>query len=175
MNIHYTARQTQLTSDIKEYCERRLAALERLLGFVTEVDMILSQEKNRQKAEIHVKAKGAGLVVIEESHDILNSLHLAFDALEKKIKKEREKYREKKRRGSRERKSYALPAIEAGESEKRVIRADYYSAKPMTFEEALLQFDLKKKEVFVFRMSGTEKWTVLFRRKDGNYGCVQPE
>lgn len=175
MNIHYTARQTHLTPDIKEYCERRLAALERLVSSVTEVDVILSHEKNREKAEIHIKAKGAGLVVIEESHNMLDSLNLAFDALEKKIKKEREKYREKKRRGSRERKAFALPAAEGSESGRKVVRADYFSAKPMTIEEAFLHLDLKKKEVFVFRMEATEKWAVLFRRKDGHYGLVQPE
>jgi putative sigma-54 modulation protein len=45
----------------------------------------------------------------------------------------------------------------------------------MTIEEAFLHLDLKKKEVFVFRMEATEKWAVLFRRKDGHYGLVQPE
>lgn len=175
MNIHYTARQTQLTPDLKDYCARRLSSLAKLLDFATDIDIILSSEKNRQKAEIHVQAKGAGLVVVEESHDMLNSLNLAFDSLEKKMKKEREKYREKKRRGSRERKAFALPAQETGEAEKKVIRSDFFSAKPMTLEEALIQFDLKKKEVFVFRIMGAEKWAVLFRRKDGHYGLVQPE
>ena len=45
----------------------------------------------------------------------------------------------------------------------------------MTVEEAALELDLKKREVLVFRMEGTEKWAVLFRRKDGNYGLVEPE
>jgi putative sigma-54 modulation protein len=175
MNIHYTARQSHLTPEVKTYCERRLTELKRLMGFATEVDVILSHEKNRERAEIHVKAKGAGLVVVEESSDVLSALHMAFDALEKKIKKEREKYREKKRRGGRERKSFALPAAETGEPEKRVIRADYFSAKPMTLEEAALELDLKKKEVYVFRMESTEKWAVIYRRKDGHYGLVEPE
>jgi putative sigma-54 modulation protein len=174
MNIHYTARQTELTLDLKEYCEKRLKVLEKFFGFVTKIDLILSSKKNRQNAEIHVKTKGAGLVVVEESHDMLNSLNLAFDSLEKKIKKEREKHREKKRRGSRERKAFAVPA-ELSTTEKRISRLDYYSAKPMPLEEALFQFDLKKKEVFMFRRKNSEKWAVLFRRKDGDLGLVEPE
>jgi putative sigma-54 modulation protein len=174
MNVHFTARHNQLTPDIKEYCEKRLASLDRLLGFVTDMDVILSSEKNRQKAEIHLKAKGAGLVVVEESHDMLQSLNQAFDGLEKKLKKEREKYRERKRRGGRERKAFVLTA-EPGEKERRIVRADFYSPKPMTLDEALIQLDLKKREVFVFRTQGSEKWAVLFRRKDGNVGLVQPE
>jgi putative sigma-54 modulation protein len=105
---------------------------------------------------------------------MLNSLTLAFDSLEKKVKKEREKYREKKRRGGRERKAFALPA-ETVERGGRIVRANYYTPKPLTLEEALIQFDLNKKEVFVFRRAGEEKWAVLFRRKDGNYGLVEPE
>jgi len=174
MNIHYTARQMQFTPDLREYCEKRFKSLEKLLNFATGVDVILSSGKNRQQAEIHIKAKGAGLVVIEESHDMLNSLNLAFDSLEKKIKKEREKYREKKRRGSRERKAFVLP-VEAVEREGRIVRADYFTAKPLTLEEALIEFNLTKKEVLMFRRAGEEKWAVLFRRKDGNYGLVEPE
>jgi len=174
MNIHFTARQMQLNPDIREYCDKRLESLEKLLSFATGVDVILSSVKSRQKAEIHVRAKGAGLVVIEESHDMLNSLNLAFDSLEKKIKKEREKYREKKRRGGRERKGLVLPE-EAVERGARVVRADYFTPKPLTLEEALVQFNLNKKEVFVFRRAGEEAWAVLFRKKDGNYGLVEPE
>jgi len=176
MNVHLTSRQTQLTPDIKDYCEKRLAALEKLLGFVTEVDLILSSGKNRHKAEIHIKAKGAGLVVVEESRDMMNSLNMVFDSLEKKIKKERAKYREKKRRGSRERKGFSLPAeAEAGEPAKKIVRSDYFSAKPMSLEEAVIEFDLRRKEVLLFRTQASETWAVLFRRKDGNYGLVRPE
>ena len=175
MNIHYTARQNRLTPDVTDYCERRLKALEKILGAVIELDIILSSERYRHKVEIHVKAKGAGMVMVEESHNMLNSLNLAFDSLEKKIKKEREKYRAKKRRGGRSRKTLALPIPETVEVERKIVRADLFSAKPMSLEEALVQFDAKKKEVFVFRTAGEEKWAVLFRRKDGNYGLVQPE
>jgi putative sigma-54 modulation protein len=176
MNVHYTSRQASLTPEVKDYCDRRLVALKRLLGFVTEVDVILSHEKNRYKAEVHIQAKGAGLVVVEERPDILSSLNLAFNSLEKKIKKEREKFREKKRRGGRERKSLALPeAAEPGEVRKKIIRVDHFSAKPMTVEEAVLELELKKREAFVFRLAGPETWATIYRRKDGHVGLIQPE
>jgi len=174
MRTHYTARQAHLTPEVREYCEERLGGLERLLSPATDADVILSHEKNRQKAEVHIRTKGGGLVVIEESADMLVSLAQAFDALEKKLKKEREKFREKKRRGGRERKGIDLPS-EPGETGPKILRADYFASKPMSVEEAVIQLEIKKKEVFVFRMEGTEKWAVLFRRKDGNYGLVRPE
>lgn len=174
MRTHFTARQGHLTPEVKSYCEARIADLDPMLGPSADADIILSHEKNREKAEIHVKAKGAGFVVIEESADMLVSLGLAFEALARKIKKEREKFREKKRRGGRERKDLALPA-EPSEAGPRIARVDYFSAKPMSMGEALIQIEAKKKEVFVFRMEPAEKWAVLFRRKNGSFGLVQPE
>lgn len=174
MNVNFTARQTVLTPDIKQYCQKRLKSLEKLMRTVIEVDIILTTEKNRNKAEIHVKAKGASLVVIEETQEMFESLKLAFDYLAKKVKKEREKFREKKRRKGRERKDFET-ALEGAESEKRIIRSHDYSPKPMPIEEAVLEFDLTKKDIFVFRKEGSEKWAVLFRRKDGHYGLIEPE
>lgn len=174
MNVHFTARQTDLTPVVRQYCEKRLKALEKLLGSVLEVDIILSVTKARYRAEIHVLDKGAGLVVVEETPDMMNSLNLAFDGLETKVRKEREKFRERKRRKGRERKGLALP-VEAEEAERRILRSPHYSLKPMSVEEAVLQLDMKNREVFVFRREGSEKWAVLFRRKDGNVGLIEPE
>jgi putative sigma-54 modulation protein len=174
MNIHFTARQAVLTPEIQEYCEKRLGRLKNLSGDILDVNFILGVQKNRSKAEIHVQAKGATLVVVEETQDMMTSLNLAFDNLEKKIKKEREKWRERKRRGGRERKELAA-FPEAPESEKRVIRSQSFSAKPLSLEEAMAQFEFKNREVLVFRREGSENWAVLYRRKDGNFGLVEPE
>jgi ribosome hibernation promoting factor len=175
MIVHFTARQLDLTPEIKDYCEKRLKALEKLMGSVIEVDLILSVEKYRYKAEIHVQARGGGLVVVEETQDLMNSLTLAFESLEKKVKKEREKWREKKRRKGRERKQLAIPLEQEVETP-RVVRSGDYSLKPMRLEEALLLFDVEKRDVFLFRKSGSaEKWAVIFRRKDGHYGLIDPD
>jgi putative sigma-54 modulation protein len=175
MIVNFTARQTDLAPETRAYCEKRLQALQKLMGSVIEVDVILSAEKYRHKTEIHVKAKGASLKVKEETSDLMNSLNLAFESLEKKVKKEREKWREKKRRRGRERKQFPAAAPEPEAREPRVVRSEDYSLKPMLLDEALLQFDLEKRDVFLFRKSGSEKWALIYRRKDGNLGLVEPE
>jgi putative sigma-54 modulation protein len=174
MNIHYTARQATLTPEIKAYCEKRLGRLKDLVGNVLDVNVILIVQKNRNKAEINVRAKGGGLVVVEETMDMMDSLNRAFDNLEKKVRKERVKGRDKRRRGGRERK-VLVPVLEAPEPEKRVIRSQHFSLKPMSIEEALIQIDIRSKEVFLFRREGSEEWAVIYRRKDGHYGLVEPE
>jgi putative sigma-54 modulation protein len=174
MNVHFTSRQTDLTPEVRQYCEKRLKALEKLLGSALETDIILSVVRSRHRAELHVKDKGAGYVVVEETPEMTNSLNLAFDALERKIRKEREKFRERKRRKGRERKGLVLPP-EPEEPGRRIVRSPHFSLKPMSIEEAALQLDLKNREVFVFRQEGSERWAVLFRRKDGHVGLVEPE
>jgi putative sigma-54 modulation protein len=175
MNVHYTARQAALTPEIQAYCEKRLGRLKTLVDDVLDVNIILIVQKNRSKAEINVRAKGGGLVVVEETLDMMDSLNRAFDTLEKRIRKERAKWREKKRRGGRERKSLAPAAEAVPEPEKRVVRSPHYSLKPMSLEEAIVQLDIKNKDVFLFRREGAEDWAVVYRRRDGHYGLVEPE
>jgi len=174
MNVHYTARKAALTPEIRAYCEKRLSRLRSLVDDVLDVNVILTVQKNRSKAEINVRAKGGGVVVAEETLDMMDSLNRAFDNLETKVRKERAKWREKKRRGGRERKALA-PVLEAPEPEKRVIRASHFSLKPMSLDEALVQIDIKNKEVFLFRREDGQTWAVLYRRKDGHFGLVEPE
>jgi putative sigma-54 modulation protein len=174
MNIHYTARQATLTPEIKAYCEKRLGRLKGLVGDVIDVNVILIAQKNRAKAEVNVRAKGGGLIVVEETMDMMDSLNRAFDNLEKKVRKERVKGRDKRRRGGRESKAL-VPVLEAPEPEKRVIRSQFFSLKPMSLEEALIQIDIRSKEVFLFRREESQEWAVVYRRKDGHYGLVEPE
>jgi putative sigma-54 modulation protein len=173
MNVHYTARKAALTPEIRAYCEKRLARLKDLVDAVLDVNVILNIQRTRNKAEIHVRAKGVGYVVIEETQDMMDSLNRAFDTLETRIRKDRAKWREKKRRGGRERKALA-PVVAVPEPENRVIRASFFSLKPMSLEEAIIQLDAKAKEVFLFRREGSQEWAAVYRRKDGQYGLIEP-
>ena len=175
MIVHFTARQTELAPETRAYCEKRLQALEKLMGSVIEVDLILSAEKYRHKVEIHVKAKGGTLKVAKETGDLMGALNLAFEHLEKKVKKDREKWRDKKRRRGQARKLFPAAAAEPETMEPRIIPGADYSPKPMLLDEALVQFELEKRDVFLFRKSGSEKWALIYRRKDGNLGLVEPE
>jgi putative sigma-54 modulation protein len=177
MNLQITSRQAALEPKLRTLCEARLKALAKLLAFATDVDVIAAKERDRFKVEIHVQGKGGGLLVAEESRDLESTLRRAFEALEKKLKKEREKLREKRRRGGRDLKALAAPAeaVLPAEAERRVIRADLFAVKPMSVEEALAAFDAKKREILMFRPEDRGRWAVLYRRKDGHVGLVEPE
>jgi putative sigma-54 modulation protein len=173
MNVRYTTRNADLTSEIKTYSEKRLARLKNLLDDILDANVILAVQKGRSKAELHLQAKGRGFVVIEETLDMMESLNRAFDTLETRIRKDRDKWREKKRRGGRERKAVA-PAAAAPEPENKIIRANFFSNKPMTLEDAIVQLDAKNKEAFLFRREGSKEWAAVYRRKDGQVGLIEP-
>ncbi len=174
MSVNYTLRNTKITPKIKKYCERRAGFLEKYLGYNVDINIVLSVEKYRHKAEINAKVKGNTLNAEEETEDILSSLVLAFDSIEKRVKKGKEKTREKKRRKAKEREAFPSQ-LGPVDTEKRIIVSHDYSLKPMSLEEAILQLDYKNRELFVFRKIETEKWAVVFKRNDGNYGLIEPE
>ena len=174
MNINYTARHTSVTPEIEKHCERRIQGIEKVLGYPVEAKIILTLEKYRHKAEINIKTKGATLNAEEETGDMLSSIGVAFDHIDKRIKKEKEKLRERKRRKVREIAEPA-PSGETEEFEKRIIPSRNYSLKPMSVDEAVMMLEAGKGDVFAFRKFETEKWAVLYRRKDGHYGLIDPE
>ncbi len=172
MKINYTARHTKVTEEMKEYCEKRIQSLEKLLGHPIDASILVSVEKHRQKVEINLKTKMATLNTVEETHDMSSSLIGAFDHLETRVKKEREKLRERKRRRIKESENYPS-LLEEGDRPRRMIRSQNYTMKPLSLEEALVQLDASKEDVFLFRTLETENWAVLYRRKDGNYGLIE--
>jgi putative sigma-54 modulation protein len=175
MNINFTAKHTEITDQIRKYCERRVKALEKRLGYSLETDIRFSTEKYRHKVEINIKIKGATLNATEETNDMFSSVGAAFDNIEKRVKKERDKLHERKRRKGKEPEIAAPATADEEEVERRIIRSQDYSLKPMSIEEAVLQLDSGRREVLVFRNFDTDRWAVLYRRKDGHFGLVEPE
>lgn len=174
MTVTYTARHTELTPNVEKYCERRMASLEKLLGYPLEAHLILSVEKYRNKVEINVKTKGATLNAVSETQDVSSSLGAAFDNIERRAKKEKDKLRERKRRKTKEA-APAAPPEEEQETQRRVIRSRRFAMKPMSVEEATILLESSRDEVLVFRKSDTETWAVLYWRKDGNFGLIEPK
>lgn len=175
MNINLTARHTEITPRIRKYCEKRLKPLEKMLGQPLEMDVVCSVEKYRNIVEIKVKTKIGTVNSMAETEDMLMSLGEAFDQLEKRLKKEKAKLREKKRRQKRQKEAFFASTEEAEEPQKKIIPGYEYSMKPMSVEEAVFQLESDKKDVFLFQRVDNGTWSVLYRRKDGNFGLISPE
>jgi putative sigma-54 modulation protein len=176
VQIEYTGRQTEIPQALKTLAERKLRKLERVLGRITHVHVVLAADRHRQSAEVSVHSPHLTLTAAEESPDLGASLATVVDKLTRQAKRHLGKLRHRKRRAPR---TTALwwGVMAAGESRggPRIIRSRRFMVKPMTVEEAVLEVEGTDEGFLVFRDAKTERMNVLFKRKDGNLGLIEPE
>ncbi len=174
MKIEYTGRQTEVPEEIRRIAEKKLRKLERVLRGITHVHVILTVDKHREIAEVTAHSPHLTLAAVEESHDLATSLTLVTEKLIRQAQRHTGKRRERKRKSTEE-----LPALWSGilaRESPKVIHSRRFLAKPMTVDEAVLELgNAEDAELVVFRDAGTHRVNVLYKRKDGNLGLIEPE
>ena len=136
--------------------------------------MVLSIEKFRHIAEVNITGDRLNVYGKEETSDMYAAIDMVLDKLEKQIKKNRQKIR--KKRGAPKDKLIAASSDNSypEESNRGQIKVRNIEYKPMDVEEAVMQMDLVADNFLVFTNARTDKINVLYRRKDGDYGLIQP-
>jgi len=173
MKIEFTGRQTEVPDEVRRLAERKLEKVGRLLPSLTRAHVVLSADKHRQVAEVSVHSRHLDLAALEVTTSPRLSVAGALDKLLRQAQRQRAKRRERKGAASPR---LALPAPErGGDGAPRVVRSRRVALKPMTLEEAALEMGGRAEGVLVFRDAATERVGVLFRRKDGNLGLIEPE
>ncbi len=180
MRVQIKGRNLTLSADIEEYAAEKIGKLDRFLTDSTPVELELSVEKNpsiaeNQVAEGTIRTKGPILRARETSTDMRAAIDLLVDKLERQVK--RYKGKRQRKRGSRARVPEAalVPPSEAAVDEEPVIvKTKQFAVKPMTPEEALLQLELIGHDFFMFRNVESNEVNVLYRRRDGHFGLIEP-
>jgi putative sigma-54 modulation protein len=176
MKIHITGRQIEVTQALKQAAEDRLERLEKYVDGSAEAKVVLAVEKQRHRAEILIRDRRTTFSAAAETKDMYSTLNLVGDRLERQAKKHREKLKNERQREGKRSSPRRLAALAPIPPEgPRVIRVDSSPVKPMSVEEALLQVHGTEKEFLVFRNSVSRRVSVLYRRKDGNFGLIEPE
>jgi putative sigma-54 modulation protein len=191
MRIEFTGRQTEVPGPLRKLGERRLAKLARVLPGITRAHVVLSTDRHRQVAEVNVGSPHLDLAAREASADFGASLAAAFEKLERQARHRLGKRLDRKRRGGsdravrlRARAAYAPPAPassrlrereDGAEPSRRVIRARRIVLRPMSLEEAAMELEQRAEGFLLFRDTETERVGVLYRRKDGHLGLLEPE
>jgi putative sigma-54 modulation protein len=178
MKVEYTGRQIEITPAIRRFTEDHLKKIRKILGEMIEVHAILTVEKYRHTAEINLKSRTFKINGIQETHDMYGSINSVLEKIE------RQALKHKGKKIARKRKPVASLAASAsaysGEdsqgiaSSPRVIKAKSFAAKPMTVEEAVQEVSGSKNDFIVFRNAESEQVNVVYRRKDGNFGLIEP-
>jgi putative sigma-54 modulation protein len=181
--LETVARNMRLTDDTREYVEKRAAKLERYLQEIDEIRVELSYVKtarsasDRQVAQITLRGKGFILRTEERSDDV----RAAFDAALDKMQRQIERYKGKHYRGRGDGRSAAevveeeWPVDETGELLPLIAKRKKFVLVPMTEEEAVEQMKLLGHDnFFVFFNAEQNAIQVLYRRRNGSYGLIEP-
>lgn len=181
MHVEYVARNFDLTDEIRDYTEKKLAKVERFVEEPVEIRVTLEQEKHRLMAEIHLSHKHGVAQAAEETSEMIDAINLAVDKLEKQTRRSRKKFMAQRRKLDRQVESPSWPVeVLEGEPlsrhrERRVIKRSVLPIKPMSVEEAALELESSQNDFVVFRDSSSEQVSVLYKRRDSNYGLISPE
>ena len=171
MKITVSGKQMTVRPSLKELTEKKLTKFDRIFGDNAEVSVVYSCRHDLQYIEITIRHDGTIFRSEEGADTFQNAIDRATDALERQIRKNKTRLEKRFRPGA-----FADFADEELEEEGEFrIRTKSFPVKPMSVEEAILQMNLLEHQFFVFRDDATEEVCVVYRRKDGDYGLIQPE
>jgi len=170
MNIIVNGRHLEITPALKNYAEEKIGKFEKYINNITEAVVTLSVEKYRHKAEVLLKVNGYLIQAEGITGEIYSSIDEVVEKLEKQAKRYKEKLHSRRKPDKRSLASDIATPAEKG----RIIKYKRFDMKPMTPEEAVDQMELLDKDFFVFVNEKTSAINLVYRRKDGNYGLIEP-
>jgi putative sigma-54 modulation protein len=194
--IQVTGRHVSVTEAMKEYCRRRLACLHLDYPKIIEVQILLDVQKYRHTAEVILHCSNH--ITLEASAES-DDMYVSVDEVVDKIARQMRKYKTRLMRHHRPRKhtirhldetvlrwewveevpeteseTIGKQETEANLSEPTVIHSEKYPVKPMFIDEAVLQIEMSSQQFLVFLNAKTERVNVIYRRKNGDFGLIEP-
>ena len=176
MRFTISGKNIEVTDSLRKAVTEKLGKLERYFTADTPIIVTMSVEKERQKIEVTIPIKGHIIRSEQVSNDMYVSIELVEEAIERQLKKYRHKLIDKKQSGGGL--EFTEEYIERDyddEEEIRIIRSKKFGVKPMYPEDACVQMELLGHNFFMFMNAETDEVNVVYKRKDGAYGMIEPE
>lgn len=175
MQTSVTFKNIDSSENLRTYVSDKLDRFDKYLYNPAEASVVLSVEKFRHIAEINIKGDRLNINGKEETEDMYSAIDMVLDKLEKQIKKSKEKLSDK-RSGSKFRGRDAISAdpFQGEDDFERQVKIQHIEYKPMDVDEAVMQMELVDNNFLVFSNARDSQINVLYRRKDGHYGLIQP-
>jgi len=171
MEIAVTFRHMEPSESIRSYAEEKISKINKYLDFPIEAHIVLAAEKFRRMVDVTVSVNGTIIKAMEETEDMYSAIDQVMDKIEIQVKRYRSKIR---KRRSENRLNEETEEIEELGLEEPSIEVEKLVAKPMDPEEAAMQFSMTQQDFMVFRNSRSSDINVIYRRKDGNFGLIEP-
>jgi putative sigma-54 modulation protein len=179
MQITTTFRHLEPSDALKSYAEEKLERIKKYIDEPMVAQVFMTVEKIRHCAEITLNAKGITIKASEETNDMYAAIDAVVDKIERQLRRYKERIKAHKPAPDSLDRKVRKSIVEAESIEQRqtpvVIRTKTFSIKPMSVDEAVMQMDLLHKEFLIFTDATTDNINVIYRRKDGDYGLIEPD
>jgi len=174
MKFIIVGKNIDVTPSLKETVENKLGKLERYFTPDTEIHVTLSIQKERQKIEVTIPVKGNIIRSEQESNDMYVSIDLVEEVIERQLRKYKNKLVAKHQEGSNFSKELFETEETIDDDEIKIVRTKKFGIKPMFPEDACVQMELLGHNFFVFFNAEIDEVCVVYRRKDGTFGLIEP-
>ncbi|MDN5351997.1 MAG: putative sigma-54 modulation protein [Clostridiales bacterium] len=174
MKVIVTGRNLVITEAIKDQVEKKLSKFDKYFKSDVEAHATFSTQKNKHIVEVTIPLRNGTLIRSEaRTDDMYGSIDEAIDKISRQLRKHKTRI-EKKFHGSDSIKFDAIPDREEGYKEPAIVKTKRFGIKPMMPEEAVLQMELLGHDFYVFLNGETDDVNVVYKRKDGDFGLIEP-
>lgn len=174
MDITVTFRHVEPADSLKEYAEEKLSKIDKYFDYPIEAHIVLTAEKFRRMADVTLSVNGTVIKAEEETEDMYSAIDQVMDKIEIQVKRYRDKTRNRRSKSENQRGAEQTDETVDSASDEPVIEVEKLVAKPMDPEEAAMQFTMSQQDFLVFRNSRSGEINVIYKRKDGNLGLIEP-
>ena len=176
MKFEYTGRHIEVTPAIRSHVEEQFGRIKHLFdGNNTKAHIIIEVERGRHRSEIIVKWRSEIFTADTTLDDMYLALSKTVDKIEKQARRLKSKITDKSHKAKKVSEIVVdSEAVQPSPNQPRIINTRRYSIKPMSADEAILVLEEQENQFLVFRNSGNENISITFKRKDGNYGLIEP-
>ncbi len=174
MNFILSGKNIELTPALKQKVVKKLGKLEKFFKPETEVHVTLNVEKSRHIVEVTIPFNGMLIRAEDSTNDMYASIDNVLDKIEGQIRRNKTRLQKQIREGLNP-DYFAVGEDSAAEDEFKIVRTKKFSIKPMDEQEAVLQMNLLGHDFYMFENSETNRINVVYKRKDGNYGLIEPQ
>ncbi len=178
MEIFVRGDNVKVTEAIENYVKDKLKRIDKYIGDNEHVKAtaVINVKNHNQKVEITIPLKSFIIRAEETRDDLYAAIDVVVDKLERQIRKNKTKLQSKKVKEYSS-KEFVIDEIESYENEEdeKIVKRKKIEVKPMSEEEALLQMELLGHQFYIFKDAETSKVSVVYKRKEGNYGIIESE
>ena len=175
MKFVISGKNLEVSEGLRNAVQDKLGKLEKYFSAETKCIVTLSVEKERQKVEVTIPVKGNIIRSEQVSNDMYVSIDLVEEVIERQLKKYKKKIIDKHQNVESFQRAYIEREYEQAEDELSITRIKRFEIKPMYPEDACVQMELLGHNFFVFVNAETDETNVVYKRKGGTYGLIEPD